>query len=148
MIILSVNDCQNNQDSLSLEQIDLDKLELLSLKQSIKMNKSYIKMCQQSIEDLLKISKPKDRLEAGVAIELIINYMNISLIGWKEWCNLKGMNIITNKEFKEIVPKLTKLALNWIKIDEKITITKTKDLENELEQILKETKNEKLPYIE
>jgi len=148
VIILSVNDCQNNQDSLSLEQIDLDKLELLSLKQSIKMNKSYIKMCQQSIEDLLKISKPKDRLEAGVAIELIINYMNISLIGWKEWCNLKGMNIITNKEFKEIVPKLTKLALNWIKIDEKITITKTKDLENELEQILKETKNEKLPYIE
>ena len=148
MIILSVNDCQNNQDSLSLEQIDLDKLELLSLKQSIKMNKSYIKMCQQSIEDLLKISKPKDRLEAGVAIELIINYMNISLVGWKEWCNLKGMNIITNKEFKEIVPKLTKLALNWIKIDEKITITKTKDLENELEQILKETKNEKLPYIE
>ena len=148
MIILCEDDCENNQNMLSLEQIDLDKLELMSLKQSIKMNKSYIKMCQQSIEDLLKISKPKDRLEAGVAIELIINYMNISLIGWKEWCNLKGMNIITNKEFKEIVPKLTKLAINWIKIDEKITITKTKDLENELEQILKETKNEKLPYIE
>jgi len=147
VIILCEDDCENNQNMLSLEQIDLDKLELMSLKQSIKLNKSYIKMCQKSIDELSKNYKPKDRLEAGVALELIINYMNISLIGWKEWCNLKGMNIINNKEFKEIIPKLNKLAINWIKIDKKITTTKTKDLENELEQIIKETKNEKIPYI-
>ncbi len=134
-------DCQHVQDMILTAQFNPDKLEKSVIEKSIEMNKSYIIMCKSSIKELEKNCNPKDRLEAGVAIETIINHVNVSLLGWKSWCNLRGMNIITKKEFKEIVPKLTKLAIDWIKIDKKITNSKTKELEEELKILEKKKSN-------
>ena len=137
---MSEKECQHIQNMLNA-QLNPDKLEKSIIKKSIEMNKSYINICKSSIKELEKNCNPKDRLEAGVAIETIVNHVNVSLLGWKSWCNLKGMDIITEEEFKEIVPKLTKIAISWIKIDEKITKSKTKELEEELKILEKKKTN-------
>lgn len=128
-------DCENPLFKiLQMQQMDPQKLERMTMIRSIEMNKKYTEMCRQTIKDLEDNCNPKDRLEAGVAIEFIVNYMAISIEGWRKWCNLKGMNILTDEEFKELVPKLTKLAVKWIKADKKITEAKTKEMEEELKE--------------
>ena len=140
---------QHIQNVIQSTQINLNDLEKESIKKSTNLNKSYIILCKQSIEDIEKNCNPKDRLEAGIAIELIINHMAFSITGWKAWCNLKGMNIISNKEFKELIPKLTKLSIKWIEIDKKITESKTKELEEELKILekMEPAKKSKNPLI-
>lgn len=114
--------------------IDQRKLEKMTIVRSIEMNKEYVKMCKVAIKDMEDNCNPRDRLEAGVALEFVVNHMGISINGWKKWCNLRGMNVITDEEFKELIPKLTKLAIKWIKVDKKITEAKTKELEEELKE--------------
>ena len=133
-------------------KLNPDEIIKNSLKRSINMNKGYVERCQQNINNMEESDEPKDRIAAAVELETIIKYMDVSIDGWLQWCTLRSMNIISDKEFKEILPKMKKLAIKWIEIDKKITIIKTKEMEEELKELEVKTskitqKKESKPYI-
>jgi len=144
---------QNPLQGMIKMKLNPDETIKNSLKQSITLNKGYAEKCQFSINSMKESGEPKDRIDAAVELEKIIKYMNVSINGWLQWCTLRSMNIITDKEFKEIVPKMRKLAIKWIEIDKKITVNKTKEMEEELKVLETKTskitqKKESKPYID
>lgn len=115
------------------EKINEKQMRKIPLLKLIQGNKKYIEMCTQIIDEIDK-QEPKDRLEYATALLVIISAMNGSIQGWLKWCNIKSMDNLKFEEFKDIYPKMRKIAKEWIKIDKEITEAKMK----ELEKILKE----------
>lgn len=136
-----------------LIQLNLSPEELInmSISQGVNSNKKHVEMCQYAIDKINELSNPKDRMESAVLLEYIVNFLNASIKGWKQWCTLNGMNIITEEEFKELLPKMKNIAIEWLKIDKRITNAKTKEMEKKLEDFTsksKTKKSEKKKYIQ
>lgn len=130
----------NNMIKIELEPHEVIKMMSQS---SINSNKIHIQFLNEAM-DKIKSNKPSDRMESAVALELIIKIMDVSINRWKNWCNLNAMNLITEKEFKKLLPQIRGLALKWLEIDKKITEDKTIEMEKELKNyILKAPKQSK-----
>lgn len=131
---------QNPLKNMIQINIDPDDMIKMARLRGIDVNKKHIQFLKEAIEKI-KSDDPKDRLEAAVSLEIVIHAMNVSIDGWKHWCSLRGMNIITDKEFEDLLPKMKKLAIKWLEIDKKITAVKTKEMEEELKEFeIKTTK--------
>jgi len=102
--------------------------------------KQYINAMEQLAKKIER-TKPRDRLEYSVATAFLLNAIGSSIKGWDSWMSsLDSINSLSLADWKESYPKMSKLAVKWIRLDLHITKKKMVEATIKLKELKKKLK--------
>lgn len=105
----------------------------------------------ESINEMIKLLKRKrrlkDRLDYAELLMEVLNAMTYNVNGWHQWGNIYRLNKLSEEEYKEFVPKLLEIAVEWLKIDRDLTARKEKEMKEEAEKEKKVASTKDTPYV-
>lgn len=109
-----------------------------------KAKPSWSKTVGEIIKILKRKRKLEDRLDYAKLLLEILNAITYSIKGWQQWtANVSSLSRITKEEYKEFIPKLLEITINWLEIDRELTAKKEKELQKIAKP--KKTEGEKSP---
>lgn len=101
----------------------------------------WSELIENTIKQLEKETIDKDdRLTMAKKLARLIVILMKSLEGWKQWMNFEVMDSITKKEFRELYPKLSKVIIEFLKIDAEISKKKEDEAEEKIKKLIAEQK--------
>jgi len=107
----------------------------------LRQRQKWSEIVEETIKQMEKENIDKDdRLTMAKKLARIIIVLMKSLEGWKQWLTFERMDDLTDEEFRDLYPRLTKVIIEFLKIDAEITKKKEAEDEEKMKKLIEEQK--------